>query len=246
MNHPPFSVVVPVFNEEETAPLLAREIAAALAWARDWELIFVDDGSRDATIPRLRALKEEIPGLRVVAHLNNAGQSAAIRTGVKAARCAVVITLDGDGQNDPADVRALLDRYHAPDRPARLVMVGGHRVNRRDTWLRRFSSRTANAIRGGLLQDRTPDSGCGLKVFSREAFLDLPWFDHMHRFLAALFLRGGGEVASVAVNHRPRERGVSKYGVWNRLWVGMADLLGVMWLLRRARRSDVREESWNG
>jgi dolichol-phosphate mannosyltransferase len=158
-----------------------------------------------------------------------------VASGVKAARASLIATLDGDGQNDPADIPALLERLLAepPDQRDRL-MIAGNRRKRRDTAVRRLSSRVANGVRAGLLGDDTPDAGCGLKLFSRAAFLDMPRFDHMHRFLPALMIRQGGRVLSVPVNHRPRQRGVSKYGLWNRLWVGIVDLFGVMWLQRRA------------
>ena len=144
----------------------------------------------------------------------------------------VIATLDGDGQNDPADIPTLLDRFREFADPDR-ILIAGHRTKRKDSWLKKVSSRFANSVRAAILKDDTPDTGCGLKVFSRNAFLAMPRFDHMHRYLPALMIRSGGKVISVPVNHRPRERGTSKYGVWNRLWVGIADLFGVMWLIRR-------------
>jgi dolichol-phosphate mannosyltransferase len=168
-------------------------------------------------------------------HHVSCGQSAAVATGVKAARAPIIATLDGDGQNDPADIPALLQRLLSESEDGRdLLLVAGHRQKRRDDGLRRLSSKIANRVRAGLLGDDTPDTGCGLKLFTRAAFLDMPRFDHMHRFLPALMIRRGGRVVSLPVHHRPRERGVSKYGVWNRLWVGIVDLFGVMWLQRRA------------
>ena len=238
------SVVVPVRNEEENvAPLLA-EIAGALQGVVPFEVIYVDDGSDDGTPAALAAATIRHPWLRVLRHERSCGQSAAIHTAVKAARHPWIATLDGDGQNDPADIPALLDaaldawRAGASDAAPRgarppSVLIAGHRVSRNDSWLRRLSSRVANGVRSRLLGDGTPDTGCGLKVFGREAFLELPFFDHMHRFLPALFLRHGGFVASVPVRHRPRTAGRSKYGVHNRLWVGIVDLFGVMWLQRR-------------
>jgi dolichol-phosphate mannosyltransferase len=223
---PEVSVVVPVCNEVENVGPLAREIAAALE-GRIFEAIFVDDGSTDGTADALRALQGEIPGLRLLRHSFRAGQSAAVCTGVRHARAAWIATLDGDGQNDPADIPALL----AERERAELVM--GNRVERRDTWLRYAQSRVANGVRGRLLGDGTPDTGCGIKVMHRETFMDLPRFDHMHRFLPALFLRAGKRVVSVPVKHRPRERGTSKYGLFDRLWVGIVDIFGVMWLRRR-------------
>jgi len=225
---PEVSVVVPVFNESGAAPDLAREIAAAFA---GWpvEILFVDDCSRDDTRERLAALKTEIPALRLLAHSVNSGQSRAVRTGVLAARGEIIVTLDGDGQNDPADIPALFETRGL----AELVM--GNRVRRRDTWLRHLQSRVANGVRGRLLGDGTPDTGCGIKVMRRDVFMELPRFDHMHRFLPALFLRAGARVVSVPVAHRPRERGTSKYGLFDRLWVGIVDIFGVMWLRRRAK-----------
>ena len=244
------SVVIPVKNEEENvAPLLA-EIGGALQGVVPFEVIYVDDGSDDGTPAALAAAAARHPWLRVLRHACSCGQSAAIRTGVMAARHGWIATLDGDGQNDPADIPALLDAaldaWHrsAPDAGAgrerpRNLLIAGHRVNRNDSWLRRLSSRVANGVRGRLLGDDSPDTGCGLKVFGRDAFLELPFFDHMHRFLPALFLRHGGFVASVPVRHRPRTAGQSKYGVHNRLWVGIVDLLGVMWLQRRMKLPQV-------
>lgn len=230
------SVVVPVKNEAENIEPLVREIVAASASLTDYEIVYVDDGSTDATLSELKRLAAELPRLRIVRHQASCGQSTAVTSGVLAARFAWIATLDGDGQNDPADIPKLLARLRAAGPDDNLHMLAGWRANRRDTWLRRMSSRVANGVRSGLLKDATPDTGCGLKVFSRDTFLRLPYFDHMHRFLPALVQRHGGRVESVVVNHRPRERGTSKYGLHNRLWVGIVDLFGVMWLIRRARR----------
>lgn len=235
------SVVVPVHNETENLRPLIDEIVAALT-GTDFEIVYVDDGSADDTLACLKEIAREVPQLRVLRHLGCCGQSAAIWTGVKNARGMLIATLDGDGQNDPADIPALLRRFDEEGGGDRL-MIAGWRTKRRDTALRRLSSRIANGIRSGLLRDETPDTGCGLKVFSREAFLTMPRFDHMHRYLPALMIRLGGRVLSVPVNHRPRERGTSKYGVWNRLWVGIVDLFGVSWLLRRGSKPDVVEET---
>lgn len=239
------SIVIPVYNEEENVAPLAREIHAALDGHFDYEIIFVDDGSNDATPLRLRELAKMHFPLRVITHRRNYGQSTALRTGVRAALASWIVTLDGDGQNDPADIAKLWAVLRAPDQPAELRMVAGYRRKRQDSWLKRFSSRVANTIRSRLLSDHTPDTGCGLKLFSKDAFLDLPFFDHMHRFLPALIQRDGGQVVSVEVNHRPRREGVSKYGVGNRLWVGIIDLLGVMWLQRRGRIPAVLKEPNN-
>ncbi len=231
------SVVIPAHNEAENVGPLVREVVAALGKGAGYEIVVVDDGSSDATGERLAALGREVRELVVARHARSRGQSFAILTGVRTARGAWIATLDGDGQNDPADVPKLLavrDREGAAGQLP--LLVAGYRKRRRDTWLKRVSSRVANAVRGRLLGDRTPDTGCGLKVFERDAFLALPHFDHMHRFLPALFLRAGGRVVSVEVAHRARERGRSHYGMWNRLWVGIVDMLGVWWLIRRRER----------
>lgn len=229
------SVVVPVFDEAENVGFLVAEIAAALR-GRAYEMIFVDDCSRDATASVLQGLKAQHPRLRVLKHGKNAGQSRAVRTGVLNARAAVVATLDGDGQNDPADLPKLIDALNRPDAPANLALVGGRRARRQDTAWKRFGSRVGNGVRKRLLNDRTDDTGCGIKAFRREAFLQLPYFDHIHRFLPALMLREGYEIAFEDVNHRPRQHGKSKYSNIGRLLASLSDLLGVMWLLRRSRR----------
>jgi len=233
------SVVVPVMNEAENREPLLREIVAALGGLDAFEILYVDDGSTDATLAELKRMAGEIPQLRIVRHRMACGQSTAISSGVRAARFDWIATLDGDGQNDPADIPRLLTRLAEAQPGDNLHMLAGWRTRRQDSRLRRLSSRVANGVRSALLGDATPDTGCGLKVFSRETYLRLPYFDHMHRFLPALVQRHGGRVESVAVNHRPRERGTSKYGLNNRLWVGIVDLLGVMWLIRRARRPDI-------
>ena len=240
-SHPiPLSIVVPVCNEAENVGPLALEIRAALVAYPASEIIFVDDGSSDATVANLLAARDGIPELRVIRHERRAGQSMAVYTGVRAARAEWIVTLDGDGQNDPADIPKLIEAQRS-DAEARLII--GYRTVRRDSWLRRMSSRVANGVRGRMLSDGTPDTGCGIKLLHRETFLDLPRFDHMHRFLPALFQRAGKKVISVAVAHRPRMRGTSKYGVHNRLWVGIVDLFGVMWLIRRrAPQMGISEE----
>ncbi|MBX3510119.1 MAG: glycosyltransferase family 2 protein [Hyphomonadaceae bacterium] len=236
-----FSVVVPVHNEAGNAAALAREIAAALD-GRSYEMIFVDDASRDDTRAELAALMSELPQLRVLGHRKNAGQSRAVRTGVVAARAPVVGTLDGDGQNDPADLPRLLARLSRQDAPANLGMVAGQRLKRRDSWSKRAASRIANAIRKAALKDGANDSGSGIKVFKREAFLALPFFDHMHRFMAALMLREGYAVEFLEVNHRARGAGRSKYTNLGRLAANMTDLFGVMWLRTRARLPEGADE----
>lgn len=229
-----FSVVVPVMNEAGNAANLAREIAAALE-GRSYEMIFVDDSSRDDTRAELAALKSEIPQLRLLGHRKNCGQSRAVRTGVIAARAPLVGTLDGDGQNDPADLPRLLARITRANAPSDLGMVGGRRAKRQDNWGKRISSRVANTVRKSLLKDGADDSGSGVKVFTREAFLRLPYFDHMHRYMPALMLREGYAVEFLDVNHRPRGAGRSKYTNLGRLAANMTDLFGVMWLRSRAR-----------
>ncbi|WP_337186932.1 glycosyltransferase family 2 protein [Phenylobacterium sp.] len=229
---PDISVVVPVFDEEGAAPSLAREIAAAFA-GRSFEIVFVDDASRDGTRAALKGLAAEIPQLRVVAHRRNAGQSRALRTGVLAARAPLVVTLDGDGQNDPADAPALVEALLAG--PPGLALVGGERVKRQDSAAKKWASKVGNGVRRRLLNDTANDTGCGLKAMRREAFLRLPYFDHIHRYLPALMLREGYEVAFRPVNHRHRRTGRSKYTNLGRLWASVSDLAGVMWLKSRAR-----------
>jgi dolichol-phosphate mannosyltransferase len=227
------SVVIPVRNEATNIAPLVAEIQAALDGMCAYEIVYVDDGSTDATAAEILRLTGKAPQLRLLRHARSCGQSAAIRTGVRAARAAWIATLDGDGQNDPADISELWQLARAAP-PASPLLVTGYRRIRRDSWSKRAASRIANRIRRRLLGDDTPDTGCGLKLFSRTLFLDLPDFDHMHRFLPALVLRAGGDVRSVPVNHRPRRGGVSKYGVFDRLGVGIIDLFGVMWLQQRA------------
>ena len=232
------SVVVPVRNEADNIERLVDEIHAALEGRVEFELIYVDDGSTDDTPQRLREVARRHPRLRVLRHTRSHGQSTAIATGVRAASHPWIATLDGDGQNDPADLPLLLDRVRVGHRPPGLALVAGWRTRRQDTLVRRLSSRVANAVRGRLLGDHMPDTGCGLKLFPRELFLRLPFFDHMHRFLPALVLREGAQVAAVPVRHRERVAGRSKYGIGNRLWVGIVDLFGVMWLNRRMQRPE--------
>jgi dolichol-phosphate mannosyltransferase len=233
------SVVVPVRNEAGNIAPLVGEILAALRSLPAIEILYVDDGSNDPTPDELRTLQREHRELRVIRHAQSCGQSAAILTGVRCARYDWIATLDGDGQNDPADIPRLLNRLCAVPPAERLELLVGWRATRRDTWLRRVSSRVANGVRGRVLRDRTPDTGCGLKVFARETFLRLPYFDHMHRFLPALVRRQGGRVESVVVSHRARMRGTSKYGLFDRLWVGIVDLGGVGWLMARSRLPEV-------
>ncbi|HZZ30945.1 MAG TPA: glycosyltransferase [Phenylobacterium sp.] len=232
LSTPEISVVVPVFDEEGAAPALAREIAAAFR-GRNYEMIFVDDASRDRTRDVLKALSGEIPQLRVLAHRKNSGQSRAIRSGILGARGAVIVTLDGDGQNDPADGPALVDALLAG--PPKLALVGGERVKRQDSAAKKMASRIGNGVRKRLLRDTANDTGCGLKAFRREAFLRLPYFDHIHRYLPALMQREGYLTAFLPVNHRHRQTGASKYTNLGRLWASLSDLFGVLWLQSRAR-----------
>jgi dolichol-phosphate mannosyltransferase len=236
---PQLSVVVPVFNEQDNVGPLLREILAALRGRVEFEAIFVDDNSRDGTLAVLQALKAEAPELRVLRHERQSGQSTAIRTGVKAARGAWIATLDGDGQNDPADIPKLLAQRESA--PPQVKLFAGWRVNRRDSGSKRWASKWANAIRARMLRDDTPDTGCGIKLFERQAFLDLPYFDHMHRYLPALMQRAGWRTVSVPVNHRPRSAGVSKYNNLNRALVGIRDLRGVAWLIARSKVTGVAE-----
>lgn len=236
-----FSVVVPVCNEAGNAAALARETAKALD-GRSYEMVFVDDASRDDTRAELAALKRELPALRLVGHRANSGQSRAIRTGVLAARAPLIGTLDGDGQNDPADLPRLLARLTRHDAPSDLGMVCGTRAKRQDNLSKRVASRVANTVRRSLLKDGATDSGSGVKVFKREAFLALPYFDHMHRYMPALMLREGYAVEFLDVNHRPRGAGQSKYTNLGRLAANMSDLFGVMWLRSRARNPQGTDE----
>ena len=236
---PELAVVVPVFNERDNIPPLIEEIGAALDGRCDYEIIYVDDASSDDSQTVLKAAQTRQPRLRILRHRRQSGQSTAIRNGIKAARSPWIATLDGDGQNDPADIPKLLDMRDGDD--GKVKLFAGWRVNRKDSASKRFGSRFANALRSRLLKDDTPDTGCGIKLIEREAFLDLPYFDHMHRYLPALMQRAGHQVKSVPVNHRPRSAGVSKYNNLGRALVGISDLRGVAWLLRRARLTAVDE-----
>jgi len=232
---PEISVVIPVYNERDNVGPLAREIDAALS-GTPYEMIFVNDCSTDDTPERLQALKAELPSLRAVSHRNNAGQSRGVRTGILAARAPVIATLDGDMQNDPADIPKMLARLTSPDAPDNLALVGGDRTaGRKDSAAKKLASKLGNGIRKRLLDDDCNDTGCGLKVFRREAFLRLPYFDHIHRYIPALMAREGYVSEFMPVNHRAREFGESKYTNFGRLRVSIADLRGVLWLKKRAR-----------
>lgn len=223
------SLIIPVYNEVDNVEGLYEEIAKALSAERfNYEVIFVDDGSTDGTVERLQILTKTHSNLRTLYHKQNYGQSAALLSGAKAARYSMLVTLDGDGQNDPADIPFLFEQLDSPR-----TVVLGNRKKRDDNGLRKLSSFIGNGVRRYLLKDDCPDTGCSLKLFSREAFLALPHFNHFHRFLPALFKRAGFKLVNLPVNHRPRYHGVSKYGVMNRLFVGIYDLIGVCWLLKR-------------
>jgi dolichol-phosphate mannosyltransferase len=236
------SVVIPVKDEAANVASLVAELRAALDGSLAYEIVYVDDGSKDGTAAEVARLQAEAPHLRLLRHIRNYGQSAAIRSGVRAARAAWIATLDGDGQNDPADIpklwRILLTTPEAPS-----LLIAGYRESRQDSWSKRFASQVANRVRRRMLGDDAPDTGCGLKLFPRALFLELPYFDHMHRFLPALVLREGGIVRSIRVNHRPRRGGASKYGNFDRLGVGVVDLFGVIWLKRRAARPHLLDET---
>ncbi len=230
---PLISVVVPVHNEAPNLQPLISAISTALA-GTEHEIVYVDDGSSDATPQVLAGIAQTLPTLIRVRHRQSCGQSGAVITGVKSARGTYIATLDGDGQNDPADIPAMLEAMReAEAKGPRPVLIAGHRVNRQDSNAKRYGSRLANKVRAWALKDATPDTGCGLKLFRRQAFLELPHFDHIHRFLPALFIRAGGQVVSVPVRHHARAHGASHYNNWQRLKVGLVDLAGVAWLQRR-------------
>jgi len=232
------SIVVPVRNEEDNVADLISEIRKSLKNKITYEIIYVDDGSTDQTYKNLIALQKTYKELRVIRHQKSCGQSTAVRTGVKHAKFNWIATLDGDGQNNPADIPQLLNALKVGVE----LVSGNRRHSRRDTWIKRISSLIANGVRSRLLQDDTPDTGCGLKLFSRDAFLDLPYFDHMHRFLPALIKRRGGLIVSVPVSHRPRSHGQSNYGTIDRLLVGIVDLFGVAWLQSRSKLPQIRKD----
>ncbi|HZT25248.1 MAG TPA: glycosyltransferase family 2 protein [Pseudolabrys sp.] len=231
---PAVSVVVPVRNEAGNIAPLVAEIATALEEQWPFEVIYVDDGSRDGTAAELSRLTAQYSWLRWMRHKQSCGQSAAVRTGVRAARGALVVTIDGDGQNDPKFIPALVRALDAG--ASRIALVAGQRVGRKASGFKKLQSRIANGVRGAVLRDGTRDTGCGLKAFRREVFLSLPYFDGLHRFLPALVKREGYGIAYVDVVDRPRRAGVSNYGMWDRLWIGILDLAGVWWLIRRRKR----------
>jgi dolichol-phosphate mannosyltransferase len=241
MTDPAVSVVVPVRNEAGNIALLVSEIAQALDGRWPFEVVYVNDGSSDNTDAELKQLMAQRAWLRHVRHATSCGQSAAVRSGVAAAKAPIVVTLDGDGQNDPAFIPALVEALTrgAP----RIGLIAGQRVGRKASGFKKFQSRIANAVRGAVLRDGTRDTGCGLKAFRRDVFLGLPYFDGLHRFLPALVRRDGYDIGYVDVVDRPRAHGVSNYGMWDRLWIGILDLAGVWWLIRRKKRiPEIAEE----
>ena len=231
---PAVSVVVPVRNEAGNIKPLVGEIAASLDGQWPFEVVYVNDGSNDGTESEIKRLMAQYPWLRRVRHKQSCGQSAAVRSGVRAARAPLIVTLDGDGQNDPAFIPSLLRVLEAG--APRVGLVAGQRVKRKSGGFKKFQSRIANAVRGAVLRDGTRDTGCGLKAFRRDVFLALPYFDGLHRFLPALVKREGYAIGYVDVVDRPRGAGASNYGMWDRLWVGILDLAGVWWLIRRKKR----------
>lgn len=240
MTNHDISVIVPIKNEAENIKPLIDEILTALSEEQNFEIIYIDDGSDDQSLEILKTLKQTIPQLRVIQHQTSCGQSAAIRSGVLYARNSIIVTLDGDGQNIPADIPLLIE----PLREAsdKVAMVAGQRKSRNDSASKRYASKLANKIRGAILNDGVRDTGCGLKAFRRDSYLILPYFDHMHRYFAALFKRDGHEILLVDVGHRSRDAGVSKYGNWDRFKVGVVDLFGVRWLLKRRKITDTIKE----
>lgn len=230
---PAVSVVVPVRNEAGNIAPLVNEIAKALQGRYGFEIVYVNDGSSDGTAAELKRLRTDRPWLRQIRHAHSCGQSAAVRTGVAAARAPIVVTLDGDGQNDPAFIPQLIEALKAG--APRVGLIAGQRVGRKASGFKKFQSRIANGVRGAILRDGTRDTGCGLKAFHRDLFLALPYFDGLHRFLPALVKREGGSVGYVDVVDRPRLTGTSNYGMWDRLWIGILDLAGVWWLIRRKK-----------
>ncbi len=235
---PDISVVVPVRNEAGNIAPLVGEIARALH-GRAFEIVYVNDGSSDGTEAELTGLMAAHPFLRQIRHARSCGQSAAVTTGVAAARAPIVVTLDGDGQNDPAFIPKLLAALEAGEK--RIGLVAGQRVGRKATGFKKLQSRVANGVRDAFLRDGTRDTGCGLKAFRRELFLRLPYFDGLHRYLPALIRREGYDIAYVDVVDRERRHGTSNYGMWDRLWVGILDLLGVWWLIRRRKVPQISE-----
>jgi dolichol-phosphate mannosyltransferase len=237
---PTISIVVPVRNEADNIAPLIDEISAALDGRWDYEIVYVDDGSADATAQRLATIMAQRKNVRQIRHEKSSGQSAAVRTGVRAARGSIVVTLDGDGQNNPEFLPELIMAIERGE--GRIGLAAGQRVGRKDTGFKKFQSRVANKVRSRVLSDGTRDTGCGLKAFRREVFLSLPYFDGLHRFLPALVRREGYDITYVDVIDRQRRSGVSNYGFFDRLWIGIIDLAGVWWLIRRKKSTPVATE----
>lgn len=236
-----FSVVIPVFNEGDNVRLLAEEISRLIKPEHNFEIIFVDDHSTDQTPDLLHELSLSIKSIKCIRHVKQYGQSGALKTGVLAAIYPLIVTLDGDGQNDPKDIEAFITYFEFDDSRTENLLVNGHRQDRNDTGWRRLSSRIANQIRRKLLKDATPDSGCGIKAFHKKLFLEIPSFNHMHRFLPALVLQQGGQIINLPVSHRERIHGQSKYGTFDRLTAGILDLCGVMWLAKRSINPEIEK-----
>lgn len=236
-----FSVVIPVFNEGDNVRLLAEEISRLIKPEHNFEIIFVDDHSTDQTPDLLHELSLSIKSIKCIRHVKQYGQSGALKTGVLAAIYPLIVTLDGDGQNDPKDIEAFITCFEFDDSRTENLLVNGHRQDRNDTGWRRLSSRIANQIRRKLLKDATPDSGCGIKAFHKKLFLEIPSFNHMHRFLPALVLQQGGQIINLPVSHRERIHGQSKYGTFDRLTAGILDLCGVMWLAKRSINPEIEK-----
>ncbi len=232
------TIVVPIYNEEDNIKSLLEEIAKAAKNVPISEIIYVDDNSTDKSFEVLKKLRKGFPSLRIIKHKTNSGQSAALWTGIKAAGNDIIVTMDGDGQNNPLDVKLLYDKYMENCEQYPKIMIAGERKQRNDSIVRILSSRIANNIRAAILKDKTSDTGCSLKLFRRRDYMNLPYFDHMHRFLPALMIREGVKLEHVKVSHRPRTHGVSKYGTWNRAFVGISDVRGVLWLQKRSRRAE--------
>ncbi|WP_394173116.1 glycosyltransferase family 2 protein [Thalassotalea litorea] len=235
------SVVVPAKNEQDNIDPLITEINRALTGHYEYEIVYVDDGSTDETYQRLADIQQNQPNLKIIRHKVSVGQSTAVFNGVKNSQGSLIATLDADGQNDPADLPKLIDAAKAQPQYSHFC-IAGYRKNRSgDNSWKRWQSKVANQIRQALLDDETPDTGCGIKVIPRETFIALPYFDHMHRFLPALIKRRGGNIEVIEVNHRPRLSGTSNYSFSNRALVGLVDLFGVIWLKRRYKRAEIIE-----
>jgi dolichol-phosphate mannosyltransferase len=240
---PALSVVVPVKDEAGNIGPLLDEIAAALTGRWSFEVVYVNDGSTDVTETEVRHFMGDRPWLRLITHASACGQSAALRSGARAARAPIIVTLDGDGQNDPSFIPALVRVLEQGS--TRLGLIAGQRVGRRSSTFKRLQSRIANGVRAAILRDGTRDTGCGLKAVRRDIFLALPYFDGLHRFLPALVKREGYDVGYVDVIDRPRRRGRSHYGLWNRLWIGLLDLVGVWWMIRRCSVTKTTEVTFD-